>query len=408
MRVLVLTAKTIWPLLGGAEIRNFNLLKETSRHHEVYLLSFLLGADDREHFGGLAPYCKKVVGIDLIRPTWKRAAKAARSLVGSRPFIISDYHRQEMERALARFISEEQIDVVHAHFLHVGQYAHQKGRAAWVYDCHNLEHVLWKRFGEFQKNPAMKAFAKIQLPKFVSWQQEVARLSEKVVTLSDDDRNEYLRIAPEADITTVPNGADIEFFQPMDLEVEPDSVIYFANFGWPPQDDAALYFHNEVLPIIRKTRPDVKLYLVGKTPPPAIQALASDKVVVTGFVEDIREYIARAAVVVLPLRVGAGTKHRVFQSLAMEKPLVTTSVGAEGIALTHGETAMITDDTGAFARYTLDLLADAERRAEMGRRGRQLVVAHYDWRANYQILDDVFQEAVAKRRSGLTATARTG
>ncbi len=401
MRVLVLTAKTIWPLLGGAEIRNFSLMKETAKHHDVVLLSFLLGRSDRDHFDGLEPHCEKVIGVDLVRPSWTRMLRAAKSVMGgSRPFIISDYHRAEMERTVTRVIEEVKIDVVHAHFLHVGQYVMQKGRAAWVYDAHNLEHVLWERFSRFQKNPLMRIFAQLQLPKFVDWQQRVAKMSEKIVTLSDDDRDEYLRIAPDADITTVSNGADIDFFAPLDhVPTEDGAIIYFANFGWPPQDDAAIYFHNEVFPAVKRAVPNAKLYLVGKTPPEAIQRLAGDDVVVTGFVEDIREYIQRAAVVVLPLRVGAGTKHRVFQSLSMEKPLVTTSVGAEGIALEHGKTAMITDDSDAFAQHTIELLQDPARREAMGRAGRELVVANYDWRSNYQVLERVFQEAVAKRRA---------
>jgi glycosyltransferase involved in cell wall biosynthesis len=400
MRVLVLTAKAIWPLLGGAEIRNFSLLKETSKHHDVYLLSFLLGRNDRDNFDGLEPYCRKIVGIDLVRPKWSRVARALGSVAGgSRPFIVSDYYRPEMALALERMVREEKIDVIHAHFLHVGQYAENKGTAAFVYDAHNMEHVLWKRFAKVQKDPLLRAFARTQLPKFVRWQQRVAAHAEKIVTLSDADRDEFVRIAPNADVTTVSNGADIDFFAPMpEIPEEPNTVVYFANFGWPPQDDAAIFFHNEILPRVRREIPDVKLYLAGKTPPEAIRRFASDRVVVTGLVPDIRDYIARASVVVLPLRVGAGTKHRVFQALAMEKPLVTTSVGAEGIALEHGRTAMITDDPATFADYTIALLKDAKRRREMGRAGRELVVSRYDWRANYQVLEQVFQQAIARRR----------
>jgi glycosyltransferase involved in cell wall biosynthesis len=399
MRVLVLTAKAIWPLLGGAEIRNFSLLKETSKHHEVYLLSFLLDGHGRDHFHDLEPYCRKIVGIDLVRPKWKRVGAAAASLAASRPFIIAEYRRAEMAQAVERIVREEGIDVIHAHFLHVGQYAAHKGRAAFVYDAHNLEHVLWRRFGRVHANPALRAFVRLQIPRFVRWQQKVAALSEKVVTLSDDDRAEFLRIAPRADVTTVPSGADIEFFRPLDhIPTEENSVVYFANFGWPPQDDAALYFHDEILPRVRREIPGVRLTLAGKTPPEPIRRLASDRVTVTGQVPDIREYIQRAAVVVLPLRVGAGTKHRVFQALAMEKALVTTSVGAEGIALEHGKTAMITDDPDQFAAHTVALLKNPALRRALGKAGRELVVTRYDWGANYARLETVFQEAVAKRR----------
>ena len=400
MRVLVLTAKAIWPLLGGAEIRNFSLLKETSRHHDVYLLSFLLDPADRDNFRSLEPFCRRIEGIDLVRPRASRLARAARSwLGGSRPFIIDDYHRREMAQALSRMVREESIDVIHAHFLHVGQYAECKGSAAFVYDAHNLEHVLWRRFATVQKDPVMRAFARTQLPKFVDWQRRVAAHSEKIVTLSDSDRDEFLRICPQADVSTVPNGADVEFFRPLPgVPVEENALVYFANFGWPPQDDAALYFHNEILPRVRREIPDVKLYLAGKTPPEAIRRLAAERVVVTGMVPDIREYIQRAAVVVLPLRVGAGTKHRVFQSLSMEKPLVTTTVGAEGIALEHGRNAMIADDPAAFAAHTVALLRDPAKRRALGAAGRELVLARYDWRANYALLEAVFQQAVARRR----------
>ncbi len=401
MRVLVLTAKAIWPLLGGAEIRNFSLMRETARHHDVWLVSFLLGGDsDRRNFDGVRPYCRDVIGIDLHRPPWSRAVRAAWSVTwGSRPFIVSDYHRRRMERVLAETIERERIDVVHAHFLHVGQYATCKGRAAWVYDAHNLEHVLWERFARVQSNPLMRAFARAQLPKFVAWQRRVAALSEHVVTLSDDDREEFLRIAPEARVTTVPNGADVDYFRPLEgIPERKGAIIYFANFGWPPQDDAAVHFAREIFPRIRAEVPDAHLYLVGKTPPERVRRLAGEHVTVTGFVEDIREPIQRAQVVVLPLRVGAGTKHRVFQSLAMEKPLVTTSVGAEGIALEHGRTAMITDDPAQFARHTVTLLRSPEMRREMGRAGRRLVLDRYTWTSNYAILERVFEDAVRRRR----------
>jgi len=402
MRVLVLTAKAIWPLLGGAEIRNFSLLKETSRHHDVYLLSFLLNPGDREHFKSLEPFCRRIVGLDLVRPRAVRLARAARSaLGGARPFIIDDYHRREMARALSSLVREESIDVIHAHFLHVGQYAEYKEDAAFVYDAHNLEHVLWQRFAAVQRDPLMRAFARTQVPKFVRWQQRVAAHSEKIVTLSDPDRDEFLHISPDSDVTTVPNGADVEYFRPRPgIPEEENALVYFANFGWPPQDDAAIYFHDEILPRVRREVPGVKLYLAGKTPPEAIRRLASPDVVVTGFVPDIRDYIQRAAVVVLPLRVGAGTKHRVFQSLSMEKPLVTTSVGAEGIALEHGRTAMIADDPAAFAVHTVELLRNAGMRRALGQAGRELVLARYDWRSNYALLDTVFAQAVARRRAG--------
>jgi sugar transferase (PEP-CTERM/EpsH1 system associated) len=396
MRILVLSPKSIWPLTGGAEIRNFNLLRETAKHHEVYYLSFLFSPSDRENLKGLEPYCRKVVGIDLLRPSWRRLLNMARSCFSTRPFVLYDYWRREMASTLQQIITENRIDVVHVHNLHMGQYAIGNTSAAFVYDTHNLDHVLWDRYSKIQPNPLVRYFARIQCDKFIHWQRLVAEHCAKVVTLSDQECNEYQRIAPDANVVAVPNGADVEYFRPVDTEPEPYSIIYYANFGWAPQDDAALFFHNDILPHIHARYPQARLYFVGKTPPPAIRQLASDHVTVTGYVEDIRDYIARASVVVMPLRVGAGTKHRIFQALAMGKPIVTTSVGAEGIALTHGQTAMITDDPRQFADYTMQLLADDSLRKKLGNNGRQLVLERYDWRAIYPTLEQVFRTAAAK------------
>lgn len=399
MRVLVLSPKCIWPLTGGAETRNFNLLRETAKHHDVYYLSFLFHPGERENLAALAPYCKRVVGIDLHRPAWKKAFNAARSCFTSRPYVLYEYVRRDMADAIQRMIAEEHIDVVHVHNLHMVQYAPFKNGAAFVYDTHNLDHVLWERFAKIQKNPFARLFSRLQCAKFIHWQRYAAAHSEKIVTLSDQERDEYLRMAPAADVVAVPNGADIEFFQPRDAAPEPDSIIYFANLEWKPQSDAGIYFHNEILPLVRQKIPRAKLYLVGNKPPEEMRRLNSPDVVVTGFVEDIRDYIARAAVVVLPLRVGAGTKHRVFQALAMKKALVTTSIGAEGIALTHGQTAMITDDPKQFAAYTVQLLSDPQLRATLGENGRKLVLDRYDWRAIYPKLDQAFHDAVKKRQT---------
>ena len=398
MRILTLISKFPWPLTDGAVIRDFNLLREAAKRHEVSLLCFLFKPSDREQFDALRPFCRKIVGLDLVRPKWRTLANAAESLVTADPFIIREYWRPEMARALEKFVDEERINVIHSHFLHMSQYVGHKRGAAFVHDARNLEHVLWQRMGRTTSNPFKKAFIQTQYGKLVRRQQEVGRASEKCVVLSDEDRAEYRRICPEADVTTVPNGADVEYWTPRDGVTEPASILYFGNLSWPPQADAAIYFHDKILPIIRKQVPDVKFYIVGQNPPESVNALVSDRVIVTGFVPDMREYVARATVVVMPLRAGAGTKHRVFQALCMKKPVVCTAVAAEGIALTHGETALLADDPERFASATVSLLQDAALRQRLGERGRQLVLDRYDWRAIYERLEQAFQGAVRKRK----------
>jgi glycosyltransferase involved in cell wall biosynthesis len=393
VRILVLVSKCPWPLTDGAAIRDFNLLKETAARHEVSLLCFLSKPTDREHLEALRPYCKRITGIDLVRPRWRALLNAGKSLVTSQPFIVAEYWRPEMAAALER----EDVDVVHSHFLHMSQYVGRQRRAAFVHDAHNLEHVLWQRLAATLDNPLRRAFARSQARSLIGLQQRVARASDKCVTLSDEDRAEYLRICPDADVATVPNGADVEYWTPREHAGEPNTILYFGNLGWPPQADAAIHFHDKLLPRI----PNARFVIAGQNPPESLRRLESDRVTVTGSVPDMRDWVAKATVVVMPLRVGAGTKHRVFQALAMKKPVVCTPVAAEGIALTHGETAMLADTDEAFVDATRALLRDPGLRERLGERGRRLVLDRYDWRQIYEKLEQAFQDAAAKRRGRL-------
>jgi len=396
MRILVLAPKLMWPLSGGAEIRNYNLLRETAKNHEVHLLAFINHDDEQKDAEALKKFCESITTIKLSRPFWKKILNGLKSLVTKTPFILYEYFDQKMMDTLSEVVKNKDIDVIHAHFLHVGQYVKSKGGSAFVYDPHNLEHILWQRFAEVQTNPVLKLFSKLQYNKFVHWQQLVADNSEKIVTLSDTDKELYLDISPNAEIDTVPNGADIDYFEPQDIEIERNSILYFGNLSWEPQSEAAIYFHDEILPKILKELPDSKLYLVGNKPPQSLYDLQSDQVIITGFVDDIREYIARAAVVIMPLRVGAGTKHRIFQSLSMEKALVTTTVGAEGIDLVHRETALIADSEQDFASCVVEAMKDTDFSTMLGKNGRKLIVESHDWRSNYKILDDAFNQAKRK------------
>jgi len=407
MRILTLISRCPWPLTDGAGIRDFSLLREAAKRHDVFLLCFLFRPSDREYFRHLRPYCKEIVGIDLVRPRSTMLARAARNFFKTRPFITEEYRRKGMAMTLSRMVAERNIDVIHAHFLHMSQYHPFKGRAAFVHDAHNLEHVLWKRMAQTARNPLIRLFAESQCPKLLHLQQEVGLRSEKCVTLSDEDRAEYRRICPEADVSTVPNGADVAYWRPSPNSSEARSILYFGNLGWAPQADAARYFHDTILPVIWEGMPDAKLYIVGQNPPEFIQRLRGERVIVTGFVPDMRAYLGRATVVVMPLRIGAGTKHRVLQALAMQKALVCTSVAAEGIDLMHGETALITDQPKEFASHTLRLLKDPDLRAKLGTQGRKLILDRYDWQNIYDRLEEAFQEA-HRRRNGHAARNGVG
>lgn len=398
MRVLVLTPQFPWPLTGGGHVRNYNLLRETARHHEVTLLSFLYPETTPEHMDEMRKHCAHVEGIRIPLGPVPLVRCVLRSAFSPQPMITSKYDVPAMHETLRRLVRERSVDLIHAHFLHVGQYSASKGPAAFVYDAHNLDHRLWERYVRHTANPVKSMLGRREMRKLEWIQRRIAGEAEKIVVLSPEDEAEYRRLAPEADVTVVPNGADLDYYAPRPVEPEPASVIYTGRMNWAPNVDAAAYFAREIFPLIREREKRARYFIVGYEPPAAVRELAGESITVTGTVPDVRDYLARAMVFVAPIRVGAGTKHKILHALAMEKPIVATPTAAEGMGLVHGETALIADTPRSFADAVLRLFHDEALREKLTQNGRRFVEQHHDWSAIYPRLETVFQEAERKRR----------
>lgn len=207
----------------------------------------------------------------------------------------------------------------------------------------------------------------------------VGRLSH-AWAVSEVDRAELRRLAPGLAIDVVPNGVDVRRFAPLNGAGEPDRLLFSGTLDYPPNAEGIAWFADEILPRLRARRPGVTLTVVGRNPPRRIQALANDPAIeVTGWVDDLAPYQEAAAVAIAPLRSGSGTKLKVLEALGVGRPLVATSVGAEGLDVADGVHLLVRDDPQAFADGVAELLEDRERAAALARAGRELVVARYDW-----------------------------
>jgi sugar transferase (PEP-CTERM/EpsH1 system associated) len=398
MRILVLTPQFPWPLTGGGHVRNFNLLFQTAKHHEVTLLSFLFPDTTPEDMEEMRKHCAHVEGVRIPLGMVPMVRATLRSLLTPHPMITSKYDIPEMHAALKRLTRERSIDIIHAHFLHVGQYSGSKTTAAFVYDAHNLDHRLWQRFVRHTQNPFKRLAGRREIGKLEWIQRRIAGEAEKIVTLSPEDQVEYQRLAPEADVSVVPNGADLEYYAPRPDEPEPGSIIYTGRMNWPPNVDAATYFAREIFPLVREREKQARFYIVGYEPPRSVRELEGEGVIVTGTVPDVRDYLARAMVFVAPIRIGAGTKHKILHALSMKKPLVVTPIAAEGMGLIHNETALVAETPRAFADSVVRLFHDPELYERLIRNGRRFVEEHHDWSAIYRRLEQVYGEANEKRQ----------
>jgi glycosyltransferase involved in cell wall biosynthesis len=213
----------------------------------------------------------------------------------------------------------------------------------------------------------------------------------------------------------IPTGVDTEYFAPDTASSSEPRLVFTGSMDWLPNEDAMRFFCHDVLPLIRAEEPRTRLAIVGRTPTPAVRALADEHIEVTGTVADVRPFMRKAAVYVVPLRIGGGTRLKIFEAMAMGQAVVSTTVGAEGLPVVDGEHAVIADGPRAFADAVISLLRDSRRRQALGAAARKLVVDHYDWSVAGGVLDDALTRcatgspyAVKAQEPGAAAPASSG
>ena len=228
-------------------------------------------------------------------------------------------------------------------------------------------------------------------------ERHAARQFNACTTVATADAQVVQQLAPGVPVHVTPNGVDAAYFAPLDLPEQPGTIIFTGAMSFPPNVTAVLHFYHNILPLIRRELPNVRFVIAGRDPAPSIAALASDPfVTVTGFVDDMRPWLARANLMVCPMVMGSGIKNKVLEALAMARPVVATTMGVEALEVTSGHELMIADTAEAFAAATLALLRDAAARRRMGAAGRELVLRRYTWDACAASYDAIYSQLAAR------------
>lgn len=397
MRILFISAYFCYPPATGSRIRTLEILKALGSRHEVTYLAFADDEAQRESVGEARKLCSRVQVV--FRRHRYEVGDLLKGAVGRTPFTILNYYHREMAAAAEREQEEGGYDLLHVESIHVAQYARLDGRRPAVLSTHNIESTILKRFGEATRDPLKRAYAWMTCRKLRRYEAAMMPRFERVVVVTEKEREMALAMAPEARVEVVPNGVDTEEFRPdATVAEEPATLVFSGLMDSRSNVDGVLYFVREILPLVRREVPEVRLRILGQRPAPAVQALAKDPAIeVTGFVRDVRPLAQRGTVHVVPLRVGGGSRLKILQALALEKAVVSTTVGAEGLELTAGEHLVIADEAEAFARETVALLRDGERRKALGSAGRRAVVERYDWRAITAPLPELYERLVKER-----------
>ncbi|MGA7695983.1 MAG: glycosyltransferase family 4 protein [Candidatus Sulfotelmatobacter sp.] len=383
MKILWVKAGGLVPPDTGGKIRSYHILRELARQHSVTFFSFYAA-----HDGDLHPDLKdmfdRVVCIPLKLPAPKSLAEIRDygiHLLSSEPYSITKYCRPEVRRRLHALLQQEAYDVILCDFMFAAGVIPWDWPAPKVLFTHNVEATIWRRHYEVATNLIWKAISWWEWRKMEAAERRYLRLADQVLTVSQTDRDAFAPFVETGKLTVIPTGVDVDYFRPIPVEETPNSLVFTGSMDWLPNEDAILYFVDAILPLIKKQCPEVSLEVVGRSPSRKLQALAEAEksIRLTGWVEDIRPFVARSSVCIVPLRIGGGTRLKIFEAMAMNKAVVSTSVGAEGLPVRPGENILLADAPQDFADSVVSLLRDPNQRRRLGTAARALVQESYGW-----------------------------
>jgi glycosyltransferase involved in cell wall biosynthesis len=294
-------------------------------------------------------------------------------------------------------LEDEAPDLVHCEWTNLAPFLQQVRRAPRVITAHNVESDIWRRLAQNSTNPLKSLVGRQQAKRIEALEREWYPRVDRCIAVSEEDG--YVISSYGAKVAVVENGVDINYYDYTPAKVEESRLSFVASFDVFTNQDAVHFFVNEIFPLIKKAQPSATFWIVGKEPPESIRNYSSlDRAIhVTGTVPDIREPLSGSAICVVPLRIGGGSRLKILEAMAMRKPVVSTSVGAEGLRVTNGSDILIADEPGDFAQKVCALMADKSRQKSLAESGWHLVKSHYDWEILIEKQDAVWRDVVHSR-----------
>jgi glycosyltransferase involved in cell wall biosynthesis len=412
MRILWVKAGGLVPLDSGGRIRSYNILRQLAGDHRVTYFGFHAEQDDAAH-AELKEIFERVVCCPLQLPTAKSFAELVqygKELFSREPYAISKYCQPWVARDLRELVKSESYDVIVCDFLVAA------GVIPWDLPCpkvlftHNVEALIWKRHYEVARNPLWKLLSWREWRAMARAERRYLSDADHVLAVSQTDRDYFAQELPPGKLTVIPTGVDVEYFRPMAGEEEPNSLVFTGSMDWMPNEDGIFYFAEEILPRICEALPTARLSVVGRKPSPRLKALAATDphhLHLTGWVDDIRPYLAQSAVCIVPLRVGSGTRLKIFEAMGMGKAIVSTTIGAEGLPVRNGAELLLADSPDDFAKSVVTLLGDAAARRRLGDTARELVATKYSWGSVAREFAAALEQVVAAGRQKTSRGAVT-
>ena len=377
MNILFLAREIPYPADSGVKMRAWLVLKHLAQRHKVTMICYA----EEAQLG--SPHLQQACeSVHAIKPLAKVGpislyVRMLFGLFSAEPFAIKRRYSKEYNDQVKKVLQEKNIDLIVCDSLYQAVYVPEK-KYKTLLNEHNIESVIIERYAELEKNSLKAWYARYELKRMKQFEEKIWNSVELILVCSDIDKAQVQGRCSLAKIEIVANGVDLPALTAE--EEEPFRLTYTGLIGWHPNEDAVMYFAKEMYPLIKQAMPQVCWWIVGKGPSAAVKQLANEgSITVTGAVERIEPYIKRSAVIVVPLRIGSGTRLKILEALAMKKAVVSTSIGCEGLEVEHKKNILIADTYQDFANAVIGLLNDPQKRKSLGESGRRLVEEKYSY-----------------------------
>jgi sugar transferase (PEP-CTERM/EpsH1 system associated) len=397
MKLLWLNAGLLLPLDKGGKLRTWHLMRQLARRHDISYLSFADPSSSPDDVCGMGEVASEVVTIprnETPKGTARFYTEAARYLIDPIPYAVAKYRSSEYRAAIDRLLAQTTFDAVVCDFLVPVVNLPERLPCRSMLFTHNVEAEIWRRHAENAGNPVSRLLLTQQWERMLRFERAALKRFDLVLAVSDTDSRTFGRLYPgavTAPVHVVQTGVDTSFFSPMSDRTppRPAHLVFTGSMDWLPNEDGMEYFVRDIFPLVRRHEPEATLSIIGRSPTPAVKRLAEvPGIHVTGRVDDVRPHVAEGTVYVVPLRIGGGTRLKIFEAMSMAKAVVSTTIGAEGLPVTPGQNIVIADEPAQFADAIVRLIREDDTRRRIESEARQLVVEKYDWSAVARDFED--------------------
>jgi len=386
MRIFILLSRIPYPLEKGDKLRAFHQLKELSKNNEIILcaLNPVSGIDKQKAFSSLQPYCRSINFLDL--PFFGRVINIARAFLSNLPLQAGYFYNHKASREVKRLIKEYKPDHVYCQLIRTAEYVKQIPIAKTIDYQDVFSYGMKRRIAT--SSIFFRPFVRIEYKRLANYEAEVFDLFDHHTIISIPDRD----LIPHPDserIHVILNGVDHEFFKPQDAGKKFE-VVFTGNMAYPPNVDAAVFLAKEIMPLVWKQHPEARLLLAGASPDSRVSALKSEKVSVSGWMDDIRDAYASSRIFIAPMRLGTGLQNKLLEAMSMKLPTITTTLANNALCAINEKEILVGETATSLANHIIRLIDNPATYQQIAENGHRFVKKQYNWGETARQLESIF------------------